>query len=109
MSLDANKLVKAVKQAAMEAFMASDPSDVRFGEVVSEKPLNIQLDQKLTVFASQLILTDNVRDLEIEMSSGGGRSTIKLHRALKLGELVVLLRCAGGQKYIVLNRVEVAE
>lgn len=35
-----------------------------------------------------------------------GRKTFRVHNALETGEKVILLRCDGGQKYIVLDRWE---
>ena len=131
MSLDINELVRAVKQAAVEAVKADGPMAVSFGTVTSASPLKIQVDQKKTLTEAQLILTNNVRDFAVEMTtlpdfheteeeSGGsgdaafsshkhkyqGRKKWKVHLALKAGEKVILISCDGGQKYIVLDRWE---
>ena len=45
MSLDINELVKAVKQAAVEAVRAEAPVAVCYGTVTSASPLKIQVDQ----------------------------------------------------------------
>ena len=76
MSLDINELVKAVKQAAVEAVRAEAPVAVCYGTVTSASPLKIQVDQKKTLTDPQLILTDNVRDFNVEMSTieGTGKS-----------------------------------
>ena len=123
MSLDINELVRAVKQAAVEAVNASGPMALCFGTVTAAAPLKIQVDQKKTLTEAQLILTNNVRDYTVEMTvdhqtestSGGsgdasfashlhaykGRKSFRVHLALKAGEKVILLRCDGGQKFIV--------
>lgn len=131
LSLDINELVRAVKQAAVEAVKADGPMAVSFGTVTSASPLKIQVDQKKTLTEAQLILTDAVRDYTVEMTtmpefheteeiSGGagdaafaphkhryqGRKKWKVHNALQMGEKVILLRCDGGQQYIVLGRWE---
>ena len=128
MSLDINELVRAVKQAAVEAVKADGPMAVSFGTVTSASPLKIQVDQKKTLTEAQLILTNNVRDFNVDMTvdhqtesqSGGagdaafaphkhryqGRKKWKVHNALQMGEKVILLRCDGGQQYIVLGRWE---
>lgn len=135
MSLDINALVKLVKQAAVEAVKADGPMGVCYGTVTSASPLKIMVDQKKTLTDAQLILTDNVRDYAVEMTtmagtseaphftedeSGGsgdaafashkhkyvGKKKWKVHNALKSGEKVILLRCDGGQKYVVLDRWE---
>ena len=131
MSFNPNELVQLVKKAAVEAVNASSPMGFCFGTVTSSSPLKIQVDQKKTLTEAQLILTNNVRDFAVEMTtlpdfheteeeSGGsgdaafashkhkyqGRKKWKVHLALKSGEKVILLRCDGGQKYIVLDRWE---
>ena len=68
MSLDINELVRAVKQAAVEAVKADGPMAVSFGTVTSASPLKIQVDQKKTLTEAQLILTNNVRDFNVDMT-----------------------------------------
>ena len=140
MSLDNNALVRAVKQAAVEAVKADGPMSVCFGTVTATGPLEITVDQKKKLGEAQLILTNAVRDFNVEMStieglgksegphyteneSGGagdaafashnhkyqGRKKWRVHLALKTGEKVILLRCDGGQKFIVLDRWEAPE
>ena len=126
MSLDINQLVKLVKQAAVEAVQAGAPMSGGYGYVTSTSPLEITVDQKKILSEAQLILTDAVRDYTVEMTtiteeiSGGagdaafashkhryqGRKKWKVHNALQMGEKVILLRCDGGQQYIVLGRWE---
>ena len=140
MSLDINELLRLIKQAAVDAVQADAPMMLCHGTVTSVGPLKITVDQKKTLEEPQLILTDNVQDFNVEMStiegtgksegphyteneSGGsgyaefaahqhkyqGRKKWRVHNALKMGEKVILLRCDGGQKYIVLDRWEARE
>ena len=128
MSLDAQKLVMLIKQAAVEAVNAKDPMSLKIGEVVSVSPLKISINQKITIPASQLFLTNAVHDYTVyetvdhttESASGGsgeaafashshiykGKKKFTVHLGLKTGEMVILLRCDGGQKFIVLDRLE---
>ena len=107
MSLDATALVKLVKQAALEAMNANAPTRICFGTVLSPSPLEISVDQKLTLKSGQLMLTNNVRDYEVEMEGPQhGKIKYKVYLKLKAGEKVILLRCDGGQKYVVLDRWE---
>lgn len=126
-----NGMVRAVKQAALEAVRASGPAGVCFGTVVSVSPLKIQVDQKMVLEGPQLLLTDRVRDYSVEMTplpefhetepeTGGageaafaehkhkyrGRKKWRVHNALAMGEKVLLLRCDGGQQYVVWDRWE---
>lgn len=153
MSLDSNTIIKLIKRAALDAVMAQKPMAFCLGEVVSASPLKITVDQKMTLTAAQLILTNAVRDyvvyMTIDHSTGSALGSIDLthkhsysgttsgnesysgntgnagakdlthshsitgkkkytvHLGLKTGEKVILLRCDGGQKFIVFDRVEV--
>ncbi len=60
-------IVEGMKKAALDAVEASKPVSVLFGNVVSVSPLEINLEQKLTLDASQLILTRNVTEHKIQM------------------------------------------
>lgn len=131
MSLDAQKFVMMIKQAAVEAVNANEPMSLKIGDVVSTTPLKISLNQKITIPATQLLLTNAVRDYTVyatvdhaaddatypsntenaeAASSGQGladenRKKFTFHLRLKVGEKVLLLRCDGGQKFIVLDRL----
>lgn len=126
-----NEMIAAMKRAATEAVNAGKPFAMTLGTVAKTAPLTIQVDQKLTLGPAQLLLTNAVRDYsvfmttlpeyhETEEESGGlgdaafaahkhryqGGKKWRVHLGLKTGEQVLLLRIQGGQKYIVLDRVE---
>lgn len=104
---NAAEFLANVKRAAVEAVRAEKPFALMRGSVTSESPLKIQIDQKFELVASQLILTNAARDYSVELVDDEGAAkkyTVKL--ALKLGERVLLLRTNGGQKFIVLDRLE---
>ena len=111
--------VEAIKQAAMEAVEAGKTVQFRFGTVLSPDPLEIDLEQKMTLKAANLILTRNVTDYETEVtviwtteSADGhthqlsGRKPLTVHNKLKPGERVLLARIQGGTRFLVLDRVE---
>lgn len=128
MSLDMNKFIFDVKRASVEAVRAGNPFAFTLGTVTSVSPLKVRVDQKLELAAAQLILTNAVRDYTVHMTvdhvtestSGGsgeaayadhkheykGKKEYRVHLALQVGEQVLLLRTDGGQKYIILDRVE---
>lgn len=132
--LNYDDFVKAIKRAAIEAVNASKPANIVFGKVISESPLKIKIDQKLILTEKQLILARDVTDYEIEMEpsqdekpyyhlteprSGGsnaaafeshtheykGRKKFLVYNALKSGEEVILMQLAGGQQYVVIDRI----
>lgn len=128
MSPDMTGFLEDVKRAAVEAVKAGKPFAFVLGKVTSAAPLKVQVDQKLELTEQQLILTNAVRDYTVRMTvdhqtedtSGGsgdaafashkhaykGTKAFRVHLALKAGEQVLLLRADGGQKFIILDRVE---
>ncbi len=121
MSLDINEMIRAVKRAAIDAVNAQKPCNVFFGTVTKADPLEILVEQKMTLTAAQLVLSRNVTKHEIEVEFTPevwftepeslhkhgikGRKRLTLHNELKAGEKVILLRCAGGQSFVVIDRV----
>ena len=86
---DYTPLLRVMKQTAKDTEHALCPVQVCFGTVTNGSPLRVQIDQKLTLGASQLVLTRTVAE----------------YNALKAGDEIILLRQQGGQKYIVIDRV----
>jgi hypothetical protein len=135
---DLNNLIKSMQRIAKDSTLSELAANVLFGTVVSASPLKINVEQKMTLEAAQLVLTRNVTDYNVDMTvshiteletehfhavqdtyTGGGTSSptthlhsyrgkkkFRVHNALKKGELVVLLRVQGGQKFVVLDRLE---
>ena len=61
-------LVEVIKKVAIEAVQASNPISLVIGEVTSVNPLNITVEQRLTLDEDFLILTKNVTDHYVDMS-----------------------------------------
>ena len=122
------ELVKLIKRISDDAHNATKPVEVCFGKVQSIAPLQILVDQKLLLEAEQLILSRDVTEYQIDITtlswltenrSGGGgdaafashnhdiigRKSIIVHNALIVGDEVILIREQGGQRYIVIDRV----
>lgn len=121
------QFLKMIKQVALDAVSNSTPCDFCIGVVISESPLSIQLDQKLTLTEDFLFLTRNVMDYTITMEVdhktesewGGscgehckehshdyvGEKEFVVKNHLTEGEKVVLANMAGGQKFVVLDRL----
>ena len=134
-----SELTDAIKKAAIGAIKASKPVEIMFGEVISINPLEINVEQKMTLSAAHLILSRNVTDYTIEMTvshwteyeqehvheiedtytQGGiskstdhrhsysGRKSFTVHNGLVKGDIVILYRTQGGQKFIVVDRIGV--
>lgn len=110
--------LEAVKQAAVEAVEAKKPVLALFGTVISDSPLKIQVEQKLTLGEKQLVLCRSVTDYELEMTVEHdteveqdhkhpykGKKIFLVHNRLKAGEKVMLLRVQGGKKFLVVDRL----
>lgn len=121
-------ILEIIKRTALEAVNNSSPTSVLFGLVLSNSPLEIQVEQKLVLTKEFLILTKNVTDYDIDISvdwktenkelnledinidtshnhSIVGTKKIIIHNALKKGDKVILLQQQGGQKFIVLDKI----
>lgn len=121
------ELVQTIRELVSQTTSAGKPSDYIIGVVESVSPLVIRIDQRETITAEFLILTDLVRDYSVDITvshttentAGGGgyaefashnhaysgRKKITVHNGLAVGESVVLIQQAGGQEYIVLSRI----
>jgi len=121
-------MVELVKRAAVEAVDATKPVHLLFGQVISDSPLKIQVDQKSIYTEKMLVLTRNVTDFEVDIQvshltkkrGGGsgdaayeehnheykGRKKIKIYNALIKGDWVLLGRIQGGKKFVVLDRIK---
>lgn len=101
--LNAEDLIKLIKRTAMDAVTASKPCNALIGKVVQTDPLKILVDQKLVLGKAQLLLSRHVTDHTMKL----GDTEYTVENALKAGESVVMLQSAGGQRYVVLDRLGV--
>ena len=125
--MNGENLLGLIQQAAKKVVEASNLTDYCIGMVERTAPLVIRTEQQETLTEDFLILTDLVRDYDVDITvnhttqnrSGGGgdsafashnhqytgRKRITVHNGLSAGEAVILVRQAGGQEFIVLSRV----
>lgn len=117
---DAVEFVKNIKKTAVDAVEAAKPVHMCYGEVVSAAPLKINVEQKMILDETHLILTRNVTDFNVRVSldwetdSNGeplhnhgimGKKLLTVHNALNVGDRVIVVRQQGGQKFIVVDRI----
>jgi len=124
------KLEQALKQMINNAVEYSKPCEIYTGKVKTVSPLTILLNINVPVLEEdELILTHLVKDYEVDITVGHfteetevvegamtdikkhkheykGRKKITIHNGLKAGEGVLLIRQQGGQKFIVLDRID---
>lgn len=81
-------IVDTIKKIAVNAFEASKPVNLLFGKVISVDPVKIQVGEFLTLTKEFLVINGTVAE----------------------NDEVTLIRCQGGQKYVVLgSRVSYVE
>lgn len=124
---DFNDFLVLIKKSAVDAVNASKPTAIVYGKVISNSPLKINVEQKMTLTDAQLVLTRNVTDHKVFMTvdhvtenrSGGsgdasfashnhaytGKKEFTIHNGLIVGDEVIMIQMQGGQKYIVIDRV----
>ncbi len=108
-------LVESMKKAAMGAYEASSPTALMFGKVISTSPLQINVEQRLTLTEKQLVLTRTVKGFSLGISgrTGSGGNPAHSHSiggstnqtSLNVGDSVLLCRMSGGQQFVVLDWV----
>lgn len=118
--LDANDLVRAIKQASADASDAGYPVNILMGTVGSLSPLTVKVEQRFDIGKEQLIIPEYLTDHEVNVKfegetekSGepehwhkyGGKVAVTIYGGLKAGDHVVLVRQQGGQKFIIIDRV----
>lgn len=74
-------IIETIKKVALNAYEASNPVKLLFGKVISTDPVKIQVGEYLTLPREFLVINGTVFE----------------------GDNVTLIRCQGGQKYVVLG------
>lgn len=125
---DTDDLVIVIKQIIKETVETFKPSEIFYGEVTKASPIEIQIDQKISLDSMQIIIPQHLTDwdekIKIDWTSTKhnhdfngegsvvesdtnlkGEYQIKHLNSLKVGDKVILLRKPEGQKYLVVDRV----
>lgn len=98
-------LLESIKTASIDAINASKPVEIVYGIVLSIEPLKIDLEQKLTLSESFLIVPEEFTDRKINIVIDDEEKEIEIKSALKVDDKLILARVQGGQKYLVLSRL----
>lgn len=64
----ASDLIRIIKQASLDAFNNSKPSDLRFGTVASVAPLSVRVTNEFIIPESMLIVPEHLTDREVEVT-----------------------------------------
>ncbi|OPA76616.1 hypothetical protein BVG16_15655 [Paenibacillus selenitireducens] len=94
-------LLELIKKAASDAVYAASPVNVVFGTVINTSPIEINVDQRLSLTEEFLVVAESTQELKVEIEG----KEYEIRRGLQRGDIVLLLRVQGGQQYVVLDRV----
>lgn len=98
-------ILKEIQKLVLGVINAQKLTTVVYGTVLSTNPLEVQIDQKLTLREEHLKLTRAVMDHEVEMSVNGGTKQIyKVYNGLKQGDKVTMFRVHGGQQFLIIDK-----
>ena len=134
--MNASMFLKVIQEVSAKVYNNSEPSDIEFGTVESVEPLVIRISEMIALNENQLILTNLVKDFEVDIEVSHrtvndnvlntlhdhpgvpknsfdsthyhayqGRKKIKIYMGLKVGETVILLKKQGGQRRLVIDRI----
>lgn len=103
-----------IKRAAMDAVKASKPATILYGEVVTTSPLKIKVADNISLGREHLIVPERLTDYEVNMEYDEPVGDSFVHRrilytvrsALKVGDKVILVRDQGGQRFLIVDRLE---
>ncbi|WP_227793628.1 DUF2577 domain-containing protein [Paenibacillus guangzhouensis] len=108
-----------IRQLGIDAISAGNPVAVLFGKVSKINPLEVIVDQRFTLDEDFLIITEQLTRYEVDLelayvNMSGNTQTetqqsmkniVIIREGLKVGDVVILLRIQGGQKYVVWDKV----
>lgn len=105
-------LYGAIKHMIADALDYYEMCDMELGLVMSVKPLEVKLSDRIILKATQLLLTQTVVQKTINCAHThksddpvGLPAPIVVREGLKTGDEVLLLKVAKGQKYIIISKV----
>ncbi len=107
-----------LQKLALESVENVKPVTIVYGKVTSASPLEIWLNQAITLDKEHLVLSRNVTNYETEEEVSWvteistnhthnikGVKKVKVLNGLKVGEVVSLVQLQGGQRFLVLDRI----
>ncbi len=97
-------MLEAIKKCAMEAFDASLPMEVAFGAVTDTDPIKIKCGDM--VLQGELVeVCEHLLRKECSFTVAGYERTIVVNEGIKTGDVVVLIRKQGGDRYCVIGKL----
>ena len=99
-------LLSVLQQINQNGMKGMKLTDLCFGTVATASPVTITLEGTMQpIPAAAIVLCDAVKARSVTVTDSAGDSvTVPLSTALQPGERVIMLRCANGQRFVVLSR-----
>lgn len=95
-------IVDKIRKISHTTQTVSDPVAVMQGVVTSVQPLEVNVEQRLSLKGGFLVVPERLTEYKV-MVSGGQELVIR--EGLAVGDKLLLLRVQGGQQFIILDRV----
>lgn len=100
-----NEWIENLRSISVQAVEAGRPADVCQGTVISTGPLSVQVDQKNTLHASQLLVPEHLTDHSVKMILPEfGETSVTVKSGLKSGDTVLMIQKKGAQQYLIVGR-----
>lgn len=102
-------LIDIMKKAALEANEASNYTDLKYGTVTNDNPLEVTITTNFILPEELLIVPEQLNNYTVNMIPYDAREdeeerTYIVFNALNIGDRVALIREHGGRKYFILDR-----
>ena len=102
---DESDIIEVMKKAALGAVSAKQPAKFVFGKVTKTSPLTVAVNEKLTLPAHHLRLTQHLTKYTVKAHFGtDSDKTLTIDNRLKVGDKVVLLKNQDGDGFLIIDR-----
>ena len=98
-------IIESFKKIAVNAVATTYPMEIRYGTVVSAKPLVVDLGGKLVLDSKFLIVGERFTEHSYWIKRDGKEERVTMHNGLNIGDRLTLLRMQGGQKFAIQDRI----
>ncbi len=98
-------VIDVIKNIAYDTAKNIVPDTVVFGDVISVSPIVIGIDNGLKLTEEFIYKTNNIVNQNVKVNvETHGECVGNTDNEIKIGDSVILLKCFGGQKFVILGR-----
>ena len=99
-----------IKEIVQDIIGAYNPSDIIIGTVVSLSPIQVEVDGDSEYIPSRsFIVPESMMEKTVNATfsdeTGTHNGTLTIEPALHVGDMVIILKCQQGQKYLIMDKV----